>query len=741
MSLPHSSRNVAARMGRWSASHRKLAIFGWLAFVLCAVVIGTAMGQRTIDNQNNNVGQAHQADQLLKQAGFTQSGALTEYVIIQNSKLTIHDPGFRAVVRDVVKAVLPSTAIHNLHSPLESANRSQVTHDGHTALVEWDMNGTQKAAEKRIDPLTGAVAQVAKAHPRFYVGEAGAASSDKALNKMFNQQLGQAGTRSVPLTLLILVLVFGSLLAAFVPLMLALQSVIATIGLVAIVSHFSPMDPNVGAVVTLVGLAVGVDYTLFYLRREREERAAGRGERAALQAAAATSGRSVLISGATVMIAMAGMLFSGDKTFRSFSIATMIVVAVAMLGSLTVLPAVLSKLGDRVEKGRIPLLGRLRRPAGDNRVWGALLAPVLRRPGIAAALAAALLATLAVPTLQLHTAQAGLQSLPRNAPTVETLDRIQAAFPGESSPAIVAVETDTSSRAFRSELARLGAQAAASGIGYGAVHADVNRPHTAARIEIPLPGSGTDATSTHALLNLRGDLLPSTLGRLAGAKYAVTGDTAGSYDWNQMMKSSIPIVFGFVLTFAFLLLLVSFRSVVIAAKAVVLNLLSVAAAYGVVVAVFQWGWGAHVLGFKSYGGISPWLPMFMFVLLFGLSMDYHVFILSRIREAYDRGMSTEDAVAHGIKTTAGTVSSAALVMVGAFLVFATLPIIEMKEMGVGLAAAVLIDATIVRAVLLPAVMKLLGERNWYLPSWLEWLPRLHHEGGRRGERERELVAA
>ena len=214
---------------------------------------------------------------------------------------------------------------------------------------------------------------------------------------------------------------------------------------------------------------------------------------------------------------------------------------------------------------------------------------------------------------------------------------------------------------------------------------------------------------------------------MPGATYAVTGDTAGSYDWNQKMKSSIPIVFGFVLTFAFLLLLVSFRSIVIAAKAVVLNLLSVAAAYGVVVAVFQWGWGENLLGFKSYGGVAPWLPMFMFVLLFGLSMDYHVFILSRIREAHDRGMSTDDAVAHGIKTTAGTVTSAALVMVGAFLVFATLPIVDMKEMGVGLAVAVLIDATIVRAVLLPAAMKLLGERNWYLPSWLGWLPRFNHE--------------
>ena len=742
MSVPHPSRNIAARMGRWSASHRKLAIFGWLAFVISAVVIGTAMGQKTIDQQNNNVGQAHRADQILKQAGFTQSGGLTEFVLIQNDRLTVSDPAFRAVVRDVQGAVSPyQSRFHNFRSPLASANRDQIADGGHTVVVQWDMNGTQKAAENRIDPLTSAVASVAKTHPHFYIGEAGAASSDKALNKMFNQQLGQAGTRSIPLTLLILVLVFGSLLAAFVPLMLALQSVIATIGLVAIVSHLTPMDPNVSAVVTLVGLAVGVDYSLFYLRREREERAAGRGERAALQAAAATSGRSVLISGATVMIAMAGMLFSGDKTFESFSIATMIVVAVAMIGSLTVLPAVLSKLGDRVEKGRIPLLGRLRRPAGENRAWSALLAPVLRRPAVAAVLAAGLLAALAVPTLQLHTAQSGLQSLPRNAPTVETLDRIQAAYPGDSSPAVVAVKTDTSSPAFRTAIGQLKTRAAASRVGYGAVHVDTNRSHTAAQVSIPLPGSGTDGKSTAALLTLRNELLPETVGHVPGATYAVTGETAGSYDWNQMMKGSIPIVFGFVLTFAFLILLVSFRSIVIAAKAVVLNLLSVAAAYGVVVATFQWGWGQHLLGFKSYGGISPWLPMFMFVLLFGLSMDYHVFILSRIREAYDRGMSTEDAISRGITTTAGTVSSAAFVMVGAFLVFATLPIIDMKEMGVGLAAAVLIDATIVRAVLLPAAMKLLGDRNWYLPSWLEWLPRFKHEVEPRPEPEAVLVAA
>jgi RND superfamily putative drug exporter len=714
-------------MGRWSAGHRKTAIFGWFAFVLASVVVGTALGARTIDqNNNNSSGPSARADQIIKQGGFKQSNPLTEIVVVQNKHLTVASPAFRAAIADVAGTVAPMANVHNLRYPTGRAYRDQVSRDGHTALVEWDMSGKLKAAEKQVDPLTSAVSKVAGRHPAFYVGEAGAVSSSKALDKLFNQQLGKAGERSVPLTLLILVLVFGSLLAAWIPLLVGLTSVIATVGLTDIISHVTPMDPNVQAVVMLVGLAVGVDYTLFYLRREREERAAGRGERAALEAAAATSGRSILVSGATVLIAMAGMLFSGDRTFISMGIGTMIVVAVAMIGSLTVLPAVLSKLGDRVERGRIPLLSRLRRPVGEGRVWGRILNPVLRHPAISASLAAALLVTLAVPTLRIHTASSSIQTMPRSAATVETLDRVQAAFPGQAQPAVVAVRTDTTSPRYKVAVAELQAAAAATHQGYGAITVDANAAHTVGRITVPLPGNGTDGTSTKALLTLRGQLLPASIGRLPHVAYGVTGPTAGSYDWNQKMKSSLPLVFGFVLTFGFLLLLVSFRSIVIAAKAVALNLLSVAAAYGVVVATFQFGWGKNLLNFTGNGSVAPWLPLFMFVILFGLSMDYHVFILSRIREAHDKGMSTEDAVAHGIKTTAGTVTSAALVMVGVFSIFATLPILDMKEMGIGLATAVLIDATIVRGVLLPASMKLLGDWNWYLPSWLHWLPKIEH---------------
>jgi RND superfamily putative drug exporter len=715
-------------MGRWSANHWKTAVFGWLAFVVAALAIGQVVGTKQIDQTDSNVGQAHRADHILRDAGF-QTDPQTEIVLVQSATLTAQSAAFRAVVNDVVNTVKPFSTIKNLRSPYDPGRADQISADGHTAMVEWDMKGDNDYATKRIGALTKATDGVANAHPGFYVGEAGSISSGKALNDEFNSQLAKAGERSIPLTLLVLLLVFGAIVAAGVPLLLALTAVFGTLGLVALPSHLVPMDQNVSAVLLLVGLAVGVDYSLFYIKREREERAAGKGHRAALEAAAATSGRSVLISGVTVMIAMAGMLFTGDKFYFSFGIATMLVVAVAMLGSLTVLPALLAKLGDRVEKGRLPFLHRLRRPSGENRFWSAILTPALRHPAISA-VSAALLIVMALPLLHVHTAQSGLDSLPKGVPTVATIDKIQKSFPGSATPALVAIEANADAPATKAAIAELSKQALASGQMSGPIDVDVNPSRTVTRVAIPLQGNGTDAKSTAALKTLRNDILPATVGKLPDVTYAVTGATAASYDGNELLKHSLPLVFGFVLTFAFALLLVSFRSIVIAAKAIVLNLLSVGAAYGVLVAVFQYGWGENILNFRSNHGIAAWLPIFMFVILFGLSMDYHVFILSRVREAFDRGLRTGDAVAHGIKTTAGVVSSAAVVMVGVFSIFATLPIVDMKEMGIGLAAAVLIDATIVRAVLLPATMKLLGDWNWYLPRWLEWLPQVEAHGER-----------
>jgi RND superfamily putative drug exporter len=727
MSPLKQSNNIAARMGRWSASHWKTAVFGWLAFVAIAFVAGQVVGQKNIDPTDVNVGQSKKADHIMRDAGF-QPDPQTELVLIQSDRVTIKDPAFRAVVDDTVNTVSGFKTLKNVHSPLDPAHADLIAADGRTVMVTFEMKGDDELAKKNIDAVTAATDGLAKAHPGFYVGEAGAVSSGKAIDEMFKKQLAQAGERSVPLTLLVLLIVFGALVAAGVPLLLALSAVMATLGLVALPSHIIPMDENVAAVVLLVGLAVGVDYALFYLKRQREERASGKSTRASIEAAAATSGRAVLISGFTVMIAMAGMLFAGDKGYMAMGVATMIVVGVAMIGSLTVLPALMSRLGDKIEKGKIPFLHRLTRDRSESRIWSAVLTPALKHPGISAAAATALLLVLAFPVVKLHTSQTGLDGLPKNAPTVATIEKVQDAFPGGADPALVAIKADPGSPAVQKAVAELKRQALASGQMSGPIDVDVSPDGTALRVAIPLAGEGTDETSIAALSTLRDRILPATIGTIPGATYGVTGGTANSVDANTMLKHAAPIVFGFVLTFAFILLLLSFRSIVIAVKAIVLNLLSVGAAFGVLVATFQWGWGENLLNFRSNGGVAFWLPIFMFVILFGLSMDYHVFILSRVREAFDRGMKTEDAVAHGIKTTAGVVTSAAIVMVGVFLIFATLPIIDMKEMGIGLAVAVLIDATIVRAVLLPATMKLLGDWNWYLPTWLEWLPRIEHHG-------------
>jgi RND superfamily putative drug exporter len=634
-------------------------------------------------------------------------------------------------VRDVVKRVSATGTVQDLRSPLAPANRGEISKDGHSALVSFQIAGDQSHADDTVGASLAATAAAQKAHPSLRIEQAGDASADKALNKSFSDDFAKARTLSLPITLLILIFAFGALVAAGIPVLLAITGVAATLGLVGLVSHIAPVDPSVSEVVLLIGMAVGVDYSLFYMRREREERAAGRGEQAALEAAAATSGRSVLISGLTVMAAMAGMYLAGNKTFASMATGTILVVAVAVLGSLTVLPALLSKLGDKVMKGGVPFVARRRERGGEARIWGAIVDRVLRHPGLAAVISGGIVVALAIPAIGIHTSDPGLQGLPKGLPIVKTLDRMQAAFPGGAQPAHVVVQAgDVRAPQVRAAIGQLERQALATGQMHQPFDVQVSRDHTVADVAIPLSGQGTDSTSYRALDTLRGQVIPATIGRVPGTKALVAGATAGAKDFNDSMKSHLPAVFAFVLTMTFLLLLITFRSIVIPLTAIVLNLLSVGAAYGVLALVFQHSWAEGLLGFKSTGAITSWLPLFLFVILFGLSMDYHVFILSRVREAHDKGMSTSDAVAHAIKSTAGPVTSAAIVMVAVFAIFASLGALEFKQLGVGLAVAILLDATLIRAVLLPAVMKLLGDANWYLPKRLGWLPRLEHEPAR-----------
>ncbi len=715
---PPPAHNLAARMARWSGQHRKKAIFGWFAFVLVTFVVGmNVVGQKDISDIDQFSGESHEAEQALEDAGLRP---VEEVVFVQSDELTVEDPEFQAAIEDVTGRLSQVRYVENVESPLTGGG--EVSADGHAALVNFVIAGDSTEAEDRVDPTIAAVAAVQADHPDLAIEQFGGASANKAIEEVINDDLGKAGMLSLPVTLIILVITFGSLVAAGLPLLIGLTSVMAALGLVAITSHLFPADSNLPAVVLLIGLAVGVDYSLFYLRREREERAAGRSERGALEAAAATSGRAVLISGVTVIVAMAGMFISGDKAFISFAEGTILVVAIAVFASLTILPAMLSWLGDRVEKGRVPLLGR-RRPAGESRFWTALTGRVMRRPGLSIIVAGGLLVALAIPALQMNIVTSGVDEFPQDEPVIQTYNKVKAVFPAEGVTATVVVEADdVRSGPVAAGIAELRSEVNGSDSFRPGTEVIYSEDGTVAQINVPTPGNGNDDPSVNALNELRDEIIPATVGAVAGTTVNVTGDAASSEDFANKLNSRLPLIFAFVFALAFLLMLVTFRSIVIPIVTIILNLLSVGAAYGILVLVFQKGNLESLLGFTSNGGVTNWLPLFLFVVLFGLSMDYHVFILSRVKELRDRGMSTDQAVQQGISTTAGTVTSAALVMVGVFLVFVTLAFLDFKELGLGLAVAVLIDATIVRGVLLPAAMKLLGDWNWYLPSWLEWLP-------------------
>jgi uncharacterized membrane protein YdfJ with MMPL/SSD domain len=716
------TNNIAARAGRWSAQHRKKAIVGWLVFVILAVFIGGSVGTKTLDDvDDNGIGESGRADKAVSQA-FPDD--VSESVMVQNKKASVNDPQFKAVVADVERSLGDVKGVENLQGPYEKGNGGQLSEDGHSALITFDLPDNNSQAENLVEGTLSTVSKLDGRHAGYTVEEFGDASADKALSQAFEDDFQRAEITSLPITLIILILAFGALLAAFVPLVLAATAVAAAIGLIGPISQLWPVDESISSVVLLIGLAVGVDYALFYIRREREERAAGRSEEAALEAAAATSGRAVLVSGFTVIAAMAGMYFGGAPTFVSFATGTILVVAIAVIGSLTVLPAVLSKLGDRVNKGRIPFLKPEKR-TGEPRVWSWILTRVLKRPLASVIAAAAVLVVLAIPVLHIHTADTGVDGLPRSLEVMQTYDRMQAAFPGEQFTADIVLEgnilDESQVQGYAQELRTIAGE---SNQFHEPVTVDVSPNGEVAVIEIPVAGTGTDDTSMAAVDTLRDEVVPQVFSDIRGGEVVgVSGFTAGSMDFNDLMAERIWFVFAFVFAMAFMLLLVTFRSIVIPIKAIVLNVMSVAAAMGIVTWVFQDGHLEDFLNFDSTGAITAWFPLMLFVILFGLSMDYHVFILSRIKEAVDRGESNDEAVAHGIKSTAGVVTAAAIVMVGVFSIFATLSFIDMKQFGVGLAVAVLIDATLVRGVLLPATMKLLGDWNWYLPKWLEWLPR------------------
>ncbi|MCX4578263.1 MMPL family transporter [Streptomyces sp. NBC_01571] len=730
-------RGIAARAGGWSARHRWAAVGIWVLFVVLAMGLGSAAGRVDVNESDQLKGETHTAAKIVEDSGIKEPSSESVLIQAKDASVTSTDAEFRGAVSAVVEAVGATGEVTDVTSPYDTKTISK---GGHSALVQFAMRGDPETAGDRVAPVLDAVKGVQKEHTGLRIEEIGGASMQKTFDDAFGDDFQKAELSAVPVALGILLIAFGALVAALLPVALAVTAIMATMGLMGIVSHLQPMSDTANSVMLLVGLAVGVDYCLFYLRREREEREAGRDAQTALRIAAATSGRAIVVSGVTVCVAMAGMLFTGLAEFEAMGLASLMVVAVAMVGSVTVLPALLSLLGERVEKGRIPFLhpdkrgtggrGGNRRPGQEgSRFWGAVLRVVLARPGLSLVVAAGVLLAIASPALGMKTQQLTLdKEFGDSLPIVGTYNRVNDAFPGGSEPAEVVVRAhDIDAADVRSALADFRTRAIASGASRGPVDIKVHAAQNVAFVYVPLVGGSDQDRAEKSLELLRETVRPATLGKVDGVQAPITGQVAGSRDFNDQLVGSVTPVFAFVVVFAFLLMLLSFRSLTIAITSIVLNLLSVAAAYGILVAVFQHGWGASLVGAEGVGAIVTWLPLFLFVILFGLSMDYHVFVVSRIREARLRGRDTKDAIRHGVVTTAGVVTSAAVIMVAVFAIFGTLSMQSMKQMGVGLAAAVLIDATIIRGVLLPAVMALLGERNWYLPKWLNRLPDLTHD--------------
>ncbi|MDV9175738.1 MMPL family transporter [Streptomyces sp. W16] len=720
-------RGLAARAGGWSARHRWAAVGIWVLFVVLAMGIGSAAGRVDVDEGNQLKGETHTAATIIDDAGIKEPAGETILIQSKDASVTSTDSEFRTAVTAVVKAVEGTREVTDVTSPYDTRTISK---DGRSALVQFDMRGDSDTAGDRVEPVLKAVAGVQKDHGSLRIEEIGGASMAKQYKDAFGNDFKKAEYSAVPVAFGILLIAFGALVAALLPVALALTAIIATMGLMGIVSHVQPMSDTANSVMLLVGLAVGVDYCLFYLRREREEREAGRDAGAALRIAAATSGRAIIVSGVTVCVAMAGMLFTGLAEFEAMGLASLMVVAVAMVGSVTVLPALLSLLGERVEKGRLPFLRRRSRGgSGESRFWTAVLKGVLARPLVSVLVAAGALLAIAAPAVGMKTENLTLdQEFGNSLPIVGTYNRVNDAFPGGSEPAEVVVKAkDINAPEVKQALADFKAEAVSSGASLGPVDIKLHDAQNVAFVYVPLVGGSDQDKAAKSLEKLRDEVRPATLGKVDGVQAPITGQVAGSHDFNDQLLGSVVPVFAFVVVFAFLLMLLSFRSLTVAITSIVLNLLSVGAAYGILVAVFQHGWGASLVGAEGVGAIVTWLPLFLFVILFGLSMDYHVFVVSRIREARLRGRTTQDAIQHGVVTTAGVVTSAAIIMVAVFAIFGTLSMQSMKQMGVGLAAAVLIDATVIRGVLLPAVMALLGERNWYFPKWLHRLPDLTHD--------------
>ena len=708
-----------------SARHPWRTIGGWSVVFVAAVAAIVALlggGLSTDDAPTNNPESERAIAAQIRAFPPDPDMAGTDIVVVRSDLHTVDAPEFESFVRARI-----------VESDVPALSRARTYLDGDASLVSGDRHATIVPLgipdEDEAEAVIEAVEQ-ADEDAAFSVAVTGDQTLDYDFNLLSQEDLEKGELQfGLPAALIILLLVFGAVVAGLIPLLMAIVSIVVALGLTALLAQSFELSVFIVNMLTGMGLALGIDYSLFVVSRYREERGRGREQFDAIAASGLTASRAVLFSGTAFVVAMFGMLLVPSSIMRSLAVGAILVGIVSVVAALTLLPALIGLLGDRINSLRIPIVGRrtLESAGGEGRFWGALVRSVLRRPVLSLVLSLGVLVALALPILAMNVGTSGVSALPDRFSSKQGFVALERDFPEATTDPVEIVVSDGASRANVSDaLDRLRSTLAADSR-FGAGEIRRSEDGEVAVLSVPVVGDPSSSQAVAAVQELRTELVPEAF-EGTDAEVLVGGTTSENIDYFDSVIDPAPLVIAFVLVLTFLLLTVVFRSVVVAASAVVLNLLSVGAAYGLLVLVFQHGVGADLLGFQETDTIEAWVPLFLFSVLFGLSMDYQVFLLSRIRERYDETRDTTDAVTFGVGSTARIITGAALIIVAVFAGFARGDLIMFQQMGFGVAVALLIDATIIRSVLLPSAMGLLGRWNWYLPSWLEWLPRLQVEG-------------
>ena len=733
------------RVASWSARHRWPVFTLWFVITIgvfvASLLAGGTKAVEAVSNAERSKYEAGEAYVVYADAnassGQEQAPPSQQFLLIVASPdRTVDDPGFASDVAAITQRLVAvqstvdgvaGPAITELVDPIGVPQAAALISPDRTSVrLVGRVLGEGDALGDRLGPVPAVVDEIKAAYPAYRIHALNNLLANNEISHLINDGLDSSLRLTIPLTFLILLVAFGAVVAAVIPLILAITALLAAFGILGLYSQtVAAVSPYASQLVVLIGLAVAVDYSLFMLTRFRTERRRGRPKLDAIDVASNTAGRAVFFSGLAVMISIGGLFLLDDPLFRSMAIGTISVVFVAVIGSLTFLPATLAILGDGVNRLRIPIIGRPRDEGSG--IWARLVRAVMRRPIVAAVTTAALLIAVASPVVRLHMGQADFTSFPDSLDGVQAVNLLNEKWPSGSDLDLSVVVTRADEAPTKAAIDKMTAAVLAIPGLSGPPRTNLSSDGHVAFINYLMSGGSNDVQNQDIVRQVRTQVVPAAFAGLSGVRALVTGDAAYTLDVVNFYARGMPLVMTFVLALSFVLLLVAFRSIVIPIKAILLNLLSTGAAFGLLVLVFQDGWLHEQLGFKP-GPIESFIPVFIFTILFGLSMDYHVFILTRIKEARDHGLSSNEAVARGIAITSGTITSAAAIMVVVFAVFVTLELTIIKQLGFGLAVAVFLDATIVRSVLLPATMRLLGEWNWWLPRWLGWLPRVTIEG-------------